>query len=330
MAEHVLETHQRGTPLHEQAVLVRAAHHSDLIEVGLTARKVPYRKYGGLRFLEAAHVKDFVMAARLLDNPHDEIAWYRLLRLHEAIGPHERGRWSAPPGRPGTSSAIGRSWWRPPPPAARARFRPPWKKCRRPLSAGGRPRAEMVLDAVRPLLAGRYPDAAVRLGDLERLARAAATVPDLAAWLAELTLDPPESSGDLAGPPHLDEDYLVISTIHSAKGLEWSAVHVPHVVDGFIPIDMALGTPDGLEEERRLFYVAVTRARDELYLYTPLRMPYHRRGSDDRHGFAPRSRFLDQAVMPTLAVVEQPVHRINVPVGQVASQIAVDLSSLWA
>ena len=191
------------------------------------------------------------------------------------------------------------------------------------------PRAERVLDAIRPLLVGRYPDAAVRLLDLERLAGAAAKATDLATWLAELALDPPESTGDLAGPPHLDEDYLVISTIHSAKGLEWSAVHVPHVVDGFIPIDMALGTPDGLEEERRLLYVAVTRARDELYLYTPLRMPYHRRGSDDRHGLAPQSRFLDQAVMPALAVVEQPVHRTRVPVGLVASRISVDLSSLW-
>jgi DNA helicase-2/ATP-dependent DNA helicase PcrA len=170
----------------------------------------------------------------------------------------------------------------------------------------------------------------VRLRDLERLAGAAAKAPDMATWLAELTLDPPESTGDLAGLPHLDEDYLVISTIHSAKGLEWSAVHVPHVVDGFIPIDMALGTPDGLEEERRLFYVAVTRARDELYLYAPLRMHYHRRGGDDRHGFALQSRFLDPAVMPALAVVEQPVHRVSVPAGAAASRIPVDVNSLWS
>ncbi|MGP8207441.1 MAG: ATP-dependent helicase [Acidimicrobiales bacterium] len=330
VVERVLEAHGRGTPLREQVVLVRAAHHSDLIELELTARKIPYRKYGGLRFLEAAHVKDFVMAARLLDNPHDEIAWYRLLRLHDGIGPSRArdlvgtvraspdglGDWpqlvaAAPAGaRSALSGTLDKM--------LEARSRP----------APG-PRAERVLDAIRPLLVGRYPDAAVRLLDLERLAGAAAKATDLATWLAELALDPPESTGDLAGPPHLDEDYLVISTIHSAKGLEWSAVHVPHVVDGFIPIDMALGTPDGLEEERRLLYVAVTRARDELYLYTPLRMPYHRRGSDDRHGLAPQSRFLDQAVMPALAVVEQPVHRTRVPVGLVASRISVDLSSLW-
>ncbi len=331
VAEHILEAHQRGTPLHEQAVLLRAAHHSDLIEVELTARKVPYRKYGGLRFLEAAHVKDFVMAARLLDNPHDEIAWYRLLRLHESIGP-SRARALVGAARE-APDVLGE--WPQLVAAAPAEARVPLSATLEKLLAARSQRAaglraEMVLDALRPLLAGRYPDAAVRLQDLERLAGAAATASDLAAWLAELTLDPPGSSGDLAGPPHLDEDYLVISTIHSAKGLEWSAVHVPHVVDGFIPIDMALGSPDGLEEERRLFYVAVTRARDELYLYTPLRMPYHRRGSDDRHGFAQQSRFLDQAVMRSLAVVEQPVHRISVPVGQVASKIAVDLGSLWA
>jgi DNA helicase-2/ATP-dependent DNA helicase PcrA len=191
-------------------------------------------------------------------------------------------------------------------------------------------RAETVLEAVRPLVVGRYPDAAVRLHDLERLAGAAARATDLAAWLAEITLDPPESTGDLAGPPHLDEDFIIISTIHSAKGLEWSAVHVPHVVDGFIPIDMALGTADGLEEERRLFYVAVTRARDELYLYVPLRMPYHRRGGDDRHGFALRSRFLDGPVVSALDIVEQPVGRPSIPVGQVASRIAVDLGPLWS
>jgi DNA helicase-2/ATP-dependent DNA helicase PcrA len=331
VVERVLKAHESGTPLHEQAVLVRASHHSDLIEVELTARQVPYRKYGGLRFLEAAHVKDFVMAARLLDNPHDEIAWYRLLRLHESVGP-ARARALVATARE-VPDILG-DWPQlvaVAPAGARSALSGTLDKMllARSQRAPG-PRAEIVLDAIRPLLVGRYPDAAVRLRDLERLAGAAATATDMAAWLAELTLDPPESSGDLAGPPHLDEDYLVISTIHSAKGLEWSVVHVPHVVDGFIPIDMALGTPDGLEEERRLFYVAVTRARDELYLYTPLRMPYHRRGSDDRHGFALQSRFLDQSVMPALAVVEQPVHRPSVPVGQLASRIAVDLSSLWA
>ena len=125
------------------------------------------------------------------------------------------------------------------------------------------------------------------------------------AWLAEITLDPPLSTGDRAGPPHLDEDYVVISTVHSAKGLEWSSVHLPHLVDGAFPSDMALGSAEGLAEERRLFYVATTRARDRLTLYTPLRMPYHRRAHNDRHGLAQASRFLDSEALSALEVQEQ-------------------------
>jgi DNA helicase II / ATP-dependent DNA helicase PcrA len=334
IADNVLEAHERGTPLRQQAVLVRAAHHSDLVELELTSRRVPYRKYGGLRFLEAAHVRDFVTAARLLDNPHDEVAWYRLLRLHDGIGPSRArslvetllrlpdilGNWpeivAAAPfeARAALSGTLGKMV------EARASTAP------------GR-RAETVLDAIRPLLIGRYPDATVRILDLERISGAAAGVTDLAAWLAELTIDPPAATGDFAGPPRLDEDFVIISTIHSAKGLEWSVVHVPHVVDGSIPIDMALATPAGVDEERRLFYVAITRSRDELYLYAPLRMPYHRRGADDRHGFAIISRFLDQNVTSALEVVEQPVPRLCLPAGPAgpaAGKISVDLSSLWA
>jgi DNA helicase II / ATP-dependent DNA helicase PcrA len=331
IAESVLEAHVAGTPLCQQAVLVRASHHSDLLELELSARKIPYRKYGGLRFLEAAHVKDFVTAARLLDNPHDEVAWYRLLRLHDNLGP-SRARalidevdiagqdildhWAqmvaaaAPQARSALSVTLSG--------LAGARVH----------EVSGQ-RAEAVLEVVRPLIVGRYPDAAVRLVDLERLVAAAGAVPDLAAWLAELTLDPPASSSNLAGPPDVDEDYLVISTIHSAKGLEWSVVHLPHVIDGVMPIDMALGTPEGLDEERRLFYVAITRARDQLYLYAPLRMPYHRRGSDDKHGYALISRFIDEKVTAILDVVEQPVERWGVPAGTAAEKVTVSLGELW-
>ena len=331
IVERVLEAHERGLALCEQAVLVRASHHSDLVEVELNARRVPYRKYGGLKFLETAHVKDFVAAARLVDNPRDEISWYRLLRLHDSIGP---GRARALVEGARSSADILSDWPEmvaAAPPRARSALSATLDKLNEARShTAPRQRAELVLEAIRPLLAAHYVDATVRLADLERLAAAAAAVSDLAAWLAELTLDPPEATSDLAGPPHLDEDYLVISTIHSAKGLEWAAVHVPHVVDGCIPIDMALGTPEGLEEERRLFYVAVTRARDELYLYSPQRMPYHRHGSDDRHGLATMSRFVPPSVAALLDVVDQPVHRFDVPAGRLAAKVAVDISSLWA
>ena len=148
-------------------------------------------------------------------------------------------------------------------------------------------------------------------------------------WLAELTLDPPRSTGDLAGPPHLDEDYVVISTIHSAKGLEWSVVHVPHVIDGAFPSDMALKSPAGLAEERRLFYVAVTRAHDQVSLYAPLRMPHHRYARDDRHSFAPTSRFLDERASATLVIEELTPHRDGVPV-ITTSPVKIDLAPLWS
>ncbi len=197
-------------------------------------------------------------------------------------------------------------------------------------------RAGSVLEVVRPLVASRYHDAPARIGDLERLAAAAAAAPDLGEWLAEITLDPPVSSSDYAGPPHLDDDFVVVSTVHSAKGLEWLVVHLPHLVDGAFPSDMALRTPAGLEEERRLFYVATTRARDELRLYEPLRMPHHRRGRDDRHTLAPASRFLDEPVLGVLKVEDQGSRRRPVEVGHLgahslegAEAIAVDLDALW-
>ena len=331
MVDRILEAYERGVHLRQQAVLVRAGHHSDLVEIELSVRKIPYRKYGGLRFLEAAHVKDFVCAARLLDNSCDEVAWYRILRLHRNIGP-TRAKALMDAVRPAEADALSR--W--PELVAAA---PP--NTRRELAASlsglfeargngtSGAKAASVVRAIRPLLEGRYDDARARRGDLERLADTASAVEDLAAWLADLTLDPPVSSGDLAGPPHLDEDYLVISTIHSAKGLEWSHVHVPHVVDGAIPIDMALSTPEGLEEERRLFYVAVTRARDELHLYAPLRMPHHRFARDDRHSFAPLSRFIDDDVRGLLDVIEEKPRQMQVQ-ALGARPLVVDLDPLWS
>jgi DNA helicase II / ATP-dependent DNA helicase PcrA len=306
VVDAVLDASEQGRPLRTQAVLMRAAHHSDLLEVELTARGVPYVKFGGLKFLEAAHVKDFIAAVRLLDNPLDEIAWFRLLRLHDGIGPakarvvldglrpqepdielrHPDAVAAAPAA---TRTALARTFER----LATAR--------RLPTVAV---RADGVLDLLRPLLTLRYPDHAARLGDLDRLVGAAGQSPSLADYIAHLTLDPPASTSDLAGAPHLDEDYLVLSTVHSAKGLEWDSVHVIHVIDGAFPSDLALSTSTGLLEEQRLFYVAATRARDELAVYTPLRMPHHRRAHDDRHSYAPASRFLDEAALAVMDIHE--------------------------
>ena len=328
----VLDAHEKGSLLRDQAILVRAAHHSDLIEIELMVRKIPFRKYGGLRFLEAAHVKDFLAAARLIDNPNDDVAWYRVLRLHRNIGP-SRARSLLQTVSCMESDRLAR--WPEivagAPPQSRTELSGTLSGL---LDARGAEvpgkRVEAVLAAIHPVLLSRYHDAVARLHDLERLAAAANVVDDLASWLAELTLDPPVSTGDLAADPHLDEDYVVISTIHSAKGLEWPIVHLPHLVDGAMPSDMALRTPEGLEEEHRLLYVAVTRARDDLRLYAPLRMPHHRRSRDDRHSFAPLSRFLQGEAQATLDVMEEQRAQAQVDRVDHSTRVIVDIDRLWA
>jgi DNA helicase-2/ATP-dependent DNA helicase PcrA len=143
---------------------------------------------------------------------------------------------------------------------------------------------------------GAYDDPGVRLGDVERLATLAGRATSRSAFLADLVLDPPRSTSALAGPPHLDDDYLILSTIHSAKGGEWSDVYVIHATDGNIPSDMALGEPGGVDEERRLLYVALTRAKDRLTVSAPQRFYLARFGPGAAHGYAPLSRFLSSDV----------------------------------
>jgi DNA helicase II / ATP-dependent DNA helicase PcrA len=328
----VLDAHEAGTDLHDQAVLVRAAHHSDVLEIELAARGIPFVKYGGLRFTEAAHVKDFLAAARIVANPADDVAWFRVLRLHEGIGPAHARR-VIEILRPADPAPFGR--WRDAVAAAP-------RRAREDLTAtiGGLADAvvaphngelaAVILAALRGPLRARYPDADIRMADLERLADAAASRPSLHDALVELALDPPVSASDLAGPPRQDEDFLVISTVHSAKGLEWPVVHLPHLVDGAVPSDMALASAAGLAEERRLFYVAVTRAREQLFLYAPMRLHHHRLASDDRHGYGQLSRFLDgQALAACECVQAEPPRPLLPRTGHLAARIDADLDALW-
>ena len=328
----VLADYEAGVRLQQQAVLLRSAHHSDLLEIELAARGIPYVKYGGLRFTEAAHVKDFIAAARIVANPADDLAWFRLLRLHEGIGPVLARR------------VIETMQIAEPQPFARwpdaERLLP--QRCATAVGETVRQlaraaaqertadRAASVLAALRDPMGARYPDAAARFADLERLADAAADSSSLHDALVQLALDPPVSASDLAGKPRLDDDYLVISTVHSAKGLEWPVVHLPQLVDGAVPSDMALTSPDGLEEEQRLFYVAVTRARDRLYLYAPLRMHHHRMARDDRHSYGQLTRFLTRAALAqceeTQAIPPRPV---LTPIAPLAASVDRELQALW-
>ncbi|MHB1477803.1 MAG: 3'-5' exonuclease, partial [Coriobacteriia bacterium] len=152
-----------------------------------------------------------------------------------------------------------------------------------------------------PLCEQRYDAAPARLADLEQIEMLGSRYADRSRFLTELTLDAPQWTGDLAGPPLLDEDYLVLSTMHSAKGLEFDVVYVIHAADGNIPSDMATGSVSEIEEERRLFYVACTRARDALYVTHPLRYYQAGRGRSDTYGYAQRSRFIPDRLRPLFA-----------------------------
>jgi DNA helicase-2/ATP-dependent DNA helicase PcrA len=259
----------------------------------------------------------------VLSNVHDEVAWFRLLRLHEGIGPaRSRALLTVLLETPDDVNAVVAAA----PPPSRISLE---STIRALVDARGAPVAAQVsaaVGALRPLLQGKYVDAAARIADVDRLAETAGAVrtsTDLASFVAGVTLDPPASTGDFAMPPHIDEDYVTLSTVHSAKGLEWPRVHVIAAVDGAFPSDMALRTKEGLAEEQRLFYVAVTRARDELSIYTPLRMPHHRFARDDKHSFAPQSRFLTPEAVGVMDVCEAPVPVMANPVPHVATRVAV-------
>jgi DNA helicase II / ATP-dependent DNA helicase PcrA len=278
IVERVLEHREAGIPLHRQAVLMRAAHHSDLLEIELGRHNIPFVKFGGLKFLEAAHVKDVICILRWAENPRDDLAGFRVLQLLPGIGPaHARkilGNGSVPDTLRELLDAL--------------RHATQW-----PGQLG------MVRKWYEPHLERLYEAVAVRTADLEMLEQIANGHPSRESFLSDLTLDPPEAVGDLAGDPLLDEDYLILSTIHSAKGQEWNVVYVLNVVDGCIPSDMATSSKEEIEEERRLLYVAMTRAKDHLELIQPHRFyTGAARRNGDRHIYAPRTRFIPEGLLP--------------------------------
>jgi DNA helicase-2/ATP-dependent DNA helicase PcrA len=306
----VLEAREQGMELREQAVLMRASHDSDLLELELTRRHVPFVKYGGLRYLEVAHVKDLIALFRLVANPANELSWFRVLQLLEGVGPVTAKRvldallsGPAAAGDPLGAWTEARERL---PAAARTGADAVVAALRTARSAAGAGvQAEGLRDALAPLVRSRYPDGALRLADLDQLVAAAREASDIGQFTAELALDPPQSSADLAGPPHLDEDYLVLSTIHSAKGLEWGAVHVLALYDGNFPACMSAGTSESIDEERRLLYVAMTRARRRLHLHVPVRYYHRPKGIDDAHGYGKPSRFLTEEVRQTCEVLRR-------------------------
>ncbi len=289
----VLEARERGVLLRNQAVLFRASHHSDLLELELVRRNIPYVKYGGLKFLEAAHVKDMLAVLRWADNPQNRVAAFRALQLLPGVGPAGAARtftrfesdayaWSTlQTGAADLNELL------------QYLAEAPWQG-----------QVQRVREWYLPHLERIYDAAQVRAGDLQQLEKIAGQFGDRATFLTEMALDPPQATGDLSGEPYLDEDYLVLSTVHSAKGQEWESVHILNVADGNFPSEFSTGRAELIDEERRLLYVAMTRAKSELHVIAPLKYyvaAQSRMG--DRHVYGAKSRFMTQAVLACMEPV---------------------------
>jgi DNA helicase-2/ATP-dependent DNA helicase PcrA len=298
VVDRILELHEEGTPLAEIAVLFRAGYMSADLEIELTNRKIPFEKWGGLKFLEAAHVKDVLAFLRILENPRDEVSWYRLLLLLPGIGDATA--------RAAIDSMVAAAWES----ASFARYNPP------PRAKAAHAALVTLLDGLRStptpdearvaadiarvrqlydnILRERYDRVEPRLADLDQLQMIAAGYPDRAAFLSALALEPPQATQDLATGSQDENDCLILSTAHSAKGKEWDAVFVIWAVDGWFPSARCLKTEEDTEEERRLMYVALTRARNHLSVSYPLNAYSSRRGAD--YSLDQLCRFIDRGV----------------------------------
>ena len=302
----VLSCREEGSQLRQQAVLFRTSSHSGPLEIELTRRNIPFVKFGGLKFLDAAHVKDMLALLRFVENPRDRVAGFRILHLLPGIGPASAQR--ILDHMTETADPIGALCALSTPPRAGDA----WTGFVRTIGDLRYSQWPADIERVRlwyePHLERIHEDADTRRADLVQLEQIASGYPSRERFLTELTLDPPDATSDQAGVPLLDEDYLILSTIHSAKGQEWKSVYVLNVVDGCMPSDLGAGTSAELEEERRLLYVAMTRARDHLHLVVPQRFFTHgQRSQGDRHVYAARTRFIPDRLLGLFERASWPV-----------------------
>ncbi len=297
----VLKRREANTPLKRQAVLFRSASHSDILEVELGKRQIPFVKYGGLKFLEASHIKDLLSVLRWADNPRNSIAAFRVAQLLPGMGP-VNARKAVEHLEANGHSFESLKTFVPPQPSAAG-----WHKLSELMLALGDPQrpwpgqVNMAREWYRPQFQRIYEHFHTRIGDLDQLELLSGQYPSRERFLTELTLDPPNATSDLAGRPVLDEDFLTLTTIHSAKGMEWDVVYVLNVVDGSFPSEFSTGKAELIEEERRLLYVCLTRARDDLHLMAPLRFHLTNQSRQgDAHVYGGRSRFLTDKVLKQL------------------------------
>jgi len=334
----ILENREEGMQLKQQAVLFRGAHHSDRLELELVRRNIPYVKYGGLKFLEAAHVKDLLAILKWAENPKNQIAAFRVLKLLPGMGPSLASRCFDHLTLANHQFSVLRDFK--PPGAAREDW-PAFCDLMQSLATNsiGEGNWQIQLGEARrwyqPQLERIYEHLETREADLEQLEQISGRYPTRERFLTELTLDPPAAAGDQAGDPLLDEDYLILSTVHSAKGQEWNSVFILNVADGNFPSEFATGKPEMIEEERRLLYVAMTRAKHSLSLISPLRYhvtQQHRHG--DKHVYGARSRFMTDRLLRTM---RQTFHGRREPVGQRLSprsnkrlDVAGEMLDMWS
>ena len=301
IVEQILAAREAGIELKKQAVLFRSSYHSDRLELELSRKNIPYVKHGGLKFLEAAHVKDLLSILRWADNPKHRISAFRILKLLPGVGPkiadkvlthlqlHQHnlstlGEVKVPESAKEYYGKLVDTLLK------INRETVPWPV-----------QIELAAKSYQQLLELNHDDHFVRWGDIEHLIQMSGQFASRERFLTELTLDPPQASSDLADNPLIDDDYLILSTVHSAKGQEWQNVFVLNVADGNFPNEYAVNDKKMLEEERRLLNVAITRAKDELHLMQP--MKYWIPGQQnwgDKHVYGGKSRFLTESVLAHL------------------------------
>jgi len=304
VVEGILANREQGMRLMDQAVLFRGSHHSDRLELELVRRNIPYVKYGGLKFLEAGHVKDLLSILKWAENPKNQVAAFRVLKLLPGMGPSFAAQSFEFLSDHEFSFSSFSDYM---PPSATRTDWPLFCKLMSSLSLaepndkGWQSQLGEARRWYQPHMERLYDGLETREADLEQLEQISGRYPTRERFLTELTLDPPSAAGDLAGDPHLDEDYLILSTVHSAKGQEWDSVFVLNVSDGNFPSEFATDKPEMIEEERRLLYVAMTRAKQSLQLVAPLR--YHvtqQRRDGDKHVYGARSRFMTDNLLNTM------------------------------
>jgi DNA helicase II / ATP-dependent DNA helicase PcrA len=297
----ILHTREIGGSLKRHCILFRSSHHSDVLEVELAKKNIPFVKYGGLKFLEAAHVKDMMSVLRWADNPRNAVAGFRVLKLHPGFGPanakqalehfEARGFEAKSLADYDAPQPVKMDW---------KRFCALFEKLADPATpwAG---QVGLVKDWYKPQLERIYDAGWTRMGDLEQLESLAVQQPNRERFLTELTLDPPVASSDQSQGASKDEDFVILSTIHSAKGQEWDIVYVLNVSDGNFPSEFSTGKAEMIEEERRLLYVAMTRARNELHLCAPLKFALTQQAKNgDAHVYGAKSRFMSDKVLDTM------------------------------